>query len=630
MKQRIWNAIEKEIALWRLGALPGLLVIGLVVLLRLTGSLQQAEWWALDHLLRARPEEPIDDRILIVGIDEADIRQVGVYPIPDQKISALIETLETYDPATIGIDLVRDIPIPPGQEQLAQTFRTHDNVIAIEKVLPDDSGNTIGSMPGLTEAQVGFADVVLDQDSALRRSLLATPTEAGDYKFSLALRLAEIYLADRGCGLANGIRDSAALRFCSVELTRFRANAGGYVRADDRGNQILLNYRTGEQPFRVVSMTEVLQGNVETDWIRDRIVLIGVTATTGRDMVKSAAVDRSISGLIYGIESHAHVISQIVSAVLDQRPLLRVWTEGWEYLWIITWGVIGILFGRIFSSPAQTLLGLGIATAGLMGLCYVAMIAGWWLPLVPTLLVLNLNSVGLTAALFYRHQQSLQARIQDRQLVIDQTFDAIHNGPLQTLAHLLRKTQDSTPVEMFRSDLEQLNRELRSVYESVRQETLPQHETLYLCHDTQLNLQYATHELLHEVYRTTLTRGFPEFKTIKVKVVSFENIDQRPFSLETKRGLCRFLEEALCNAGKYAIGMTRLEVTCKTENGKILIRVADNGTGKHLPFNQQGGQGTQQAKKLARQLGGQFHRSPHSPQGTICELTFPVRKFWFS
>ena len=135
----------------------------------------------------------------------------------------------------------------------------------------------------------------------------------------------------------------------------------------------------------------------------------------------------------------AHAVSQIVSAVLDRRPLLQSWSEGWEYVWIVVWGLLGLSLGRFIQSPALLLLGLGLASASLISISYGALLWGWWLPVVPALLVLVLNGAGLTAALFYRYKQALQARVSDRQLIIDHTFNAIHNGPLQTLAQLMRQ-----------------------------------------------------------------------------------------------------------------------------------------------------------------------------------------------
>lgn len=629
MNSKVWRIIQREWAIWRVGALPGLLVIALIVMLRLTGSLQLLEWWVLDYFLKSRPAEPIDERILLVEIDAQDVQAIGTYPIPDADLATLFETLQRYQPRAIGLDIVRDLSVPPGHDQLMQQFRNHQNIIGIEKALAYDGGNTIAPPPDLPPEQVGFADTVLDPDSALRRSLLATHTLEGDYKISFALRLAMLYLADEGYYLANGIRDPAAMRFGETELSWVFPNSGGYVNADAGGEQILINYRSGKQPFRIVAMQDVLQGTVPVDWIRDRVILIGLTSGSG-DSVRSSAVESGHSGLLYGVETHAHVVSQIVSAVLDDRPLLTGWAEGWEYLWIVGWGMVGILFSRLLPSPGKTLLGLGVASLLLVGICYGLLLLGWWVPVVPALGVLVLNSAGLTTAMFYRYQQTLKARIADRQFVIEQTFDAIHNGPLQTLARLLRDSQDQTIArETLYTNLKHLNQELRAVYEAIQQETLAQRDSLYLHEGAKLELQAPTHELLHEVYRATLNRDFPCFKTLKVKVVAFEDIDRRSLSPEQKRGLCRFLEEALCNAGKYATGMTRLEVICRPEKEHNVIRVIDNGSGVNPATHSHSGRGTQQAMNMARQLRGTFRRIAQSPQGTRCELTYPIAKGWF-
>lgn len=55
---------------------------------RMTGSLQVLEWMAFDQVLRLRPVESIESKILIVGIDENDIKTVGQYPIPDRTLES--------------------------------------------------------------------------------------------------------------------------------------------------------------------------------------------------------------------------------------------------------------------------------------------------------------------------------------------------------------------------------------------------------------------------------------------------------------------------------------------------------------------------------------------------------------
>jgi CHASE2 domain-containing sensor protein len=633
MNHKHWERIRNEIAIWRIGALPGILVIGLVVLLRLMGTLQLSEWWMLDFFLRSRSPEPADERILIVGIDEADI-QLNEYPVSDGTLAELIEELQTHEPRVIGLDIIRDLPVEPGHEQLNQVFQAQ-NVIGIE-ALPDANGHAVSPPPGLPPEQIGFADVFSDADGALRRSLLdivlpETESNEAEYKFSLALLLAEAYLAEEGIAIENGRRDPNAIRFDTVEIPYLQPNSGGYVNADTDGNQTLIHYRSGDVPFRQVSMTDVLSGNVPEDWIRDRIILIGSTAISLGDLkLAPALANDDNAGLTYGVKIHAHITSQIISAVLDDRPLLNTWANGWDYGWIIAWGLLGILFSRVLASPFKTLLALGIASALLFIICFTALMAGWWLPIVPALGVLILNSAGLTAALFYRHQQDLQAKIHDRQSVIEQTFDAIHNGPLQTLAGIMRCcSEESYSRDQLYAELQTLNHDLRTVYDAIRQETLTPDGHFYLCNGEQLDLQHPTHELLHAVYRATLNRPFPSFEHLKVKVVNFQPIDARMLSTDQKRGLCRFLEEALCNAGKYAKEMTRLAVTCKPQAGKILIRVADNGAGLTHATSPSSGRGTHQAMLLAKQLNGSFRRIPNSPQGTLCELTYPIAKPWF-
>lgn len=638
--KNIGESLGRELAVWRVGALPGLLVIALVVAVRLVGGLQFFERFALDYLLRLRFPEPTDERILVVGINEQDIRQLG-YPISDQTLATLLQSLERYQPSVIGLDIFRDMPMEPGHAGLVNVFRTNQNIIGIEKILDSQTSLSINPPPALPADQIGFVDAVLDTDGYLRRSLLGATDANEQYKFSLTLRLAERYLATHGVTLTNGIRDPVAMRFGNVELTRFQANTGGYVGADAGGNQILINFRSGAEPFHQVSMQEVLTGQVPADWIRDRVVLVGYTALSVKDTVSSVTASRTNPGLVFGVEIQAHAVSQIVSAVLDGRALLQVWPEGWEYFWIIVWGGIGISLGRFIRSPFKLLLGLGVAVAILISICYGLLLLSWWVPLVPALLVLMLNGTGLTAALFYQHTQDLKARLHDRQLAIDETFDAIHNGPLQTLAQLLRNTQDQAlSTEQLHTDLARLNRELRAVYDTVQIETLADGKTFYLNSDLKLNLDHPMHEVLYEVYTHTLSRDLPCFKTLKLKVTTFDEMDERFLRIEQKRGLCRFLEEALCNVGKHAAGVTRLDVVCKQEKNQNVICVIDNGIPDVMPDESQrfvAGRGTQQARELARQLGGTFQRNPveklaspsASVQGTVCQLTWSVSKPWF-
>jgi CHASE2 domain-containing sensor protein len=622
----IWSKIRKEFTIWSAGTRPGIVAIGLIVLVRLSGALQLIEWVTFDSFLRLRSSEPIDRRIVIVGIDEADIQRIGNYPIPDHEIAKLLRTLQKYQPRVIGLDIVRDLPVEPGHDELVATFKDIKNLIVVEKVIPI----SIKPPPDFLPEQIGFIDYLSDDDGKVRRALLGinTPKNEEKYAFSLPLRLAETYLKAEGIKLSNGIHDREAMRFGSTELPRFLPNSGGYAGVDDFGIQILLNYRNGRERFRTLSLgdindIEAAQGN--SDVLRDifgsRIVLIGKTAPSIKDFINTSAIaNLQPPGKIYGVEFHAHVTSQIVSAVLDKRPVFKTWSQGWEYLWIVAWGVLAIYLGRLTQSPLKNLVYVAAASLGLVGISYAFIVGGWWIPVAPALLVLVINGAILNT--FYQYDRFLRFQIEIRQHTIERTFVIIHNGPLQTLANILRHVQDQDlePNRLL-EELKNLNWEIREVGEYLKLEALDRKESLRLGSGLILDLKIPIRDLLYEVYSHTLQRNFPCFKTLKVKAYSFEPIEEQYLSLEQKRELCQFLEEALCNVGKHAKKLTRLSATGKENKGWYTLSIKDNGSSICSSYE---GRGTKQCLNIAKKLKGKFKRICLGEKGTLCELTWPI------
>lgn len=639
MQADIWKKIKQRTKIWREVILPGALIVGLVVLARLAGILQIYELMIFDDFMRLRPPEPAEQRVVIVGIDEADLNAVGGFPVPDRNLAQLLLMLQDYQPRVIGLDIFRDIPVSPDRSLLAQALKTIPNIIGIEVALNQDEALNVKPPPELPSNRIGFADFILDFDSKLRRSLLASKTWEGQLKYSLALHLAKAYLSAEEIPFQHGTHSQDPIRFGSTKLPRFLTNSGGYVQADANGNQILLNFCSSSQPFRTLSLRDIYNRNFEPSWIRDRLVIIGMMASSIKDSFLSSAVkstqvssefrnNSSSNQFIYGVEIHAHAASQIISAVLDKRPLLRAWSDIGEYLWIVLWGLLGVLLGPILQSPWKTFLSLGIASVALFGISYLLLIWGWWIPVVPTWLALC--GAGLTTSFFDR---DLRFELEQRRLTIERTYDAVHNGPLQHLAVLLRSTDDNnlSPTQL-REQLQELNQELRSIYESMRQEVLTQSDSLYLQENLVLDLQTPIHELLYQVYDHTLDREFQGFTTIRTYIPpNFQPLENLRLTASQKRGLCLFLQEALCNVGKHAIGATRLDVICTEEAGQYHLRIIDNGVGITASANSSSeNQGTKQAQELAKQLRGTFQRKSHSPQGTICELTWPVSRIWLT
>lgn len=625
----IWRKIKKELAIWRTGALPGFAVLAIVIIARLNGLLQPLELMALDNFLRLRPAEPMDDRITIIGITESDIKRANTYPIPDKEIATLIKKVQKYQPRVIGLDLVRNLPVEPGHKELVDVFKQSKNLITIEKALPDP----YAPPPNVPGNRVGFIDAIPDKDGNYRHILLGTPPlqKDQDYKFSLPLRLAVAYLSSEGISLKNGTRDPNTMRFGSVEIPRILLNTGGYVGIDTGGLKTLLNWRSGKEPFRVISLNDIKTNKFQPEWLRERIVLIGMTASSVPDYINTRAVTglkadgqifRLPDGLLFGVQFHAHASSQIISAVLNGRPLIRVWSDEWEYLWIVVWGLIPIIIGRLTQSVFKNLFAVGVTSLSLMGGSYLLLIWGWWISVAPSLLILCINSVGLSAFAFYQRDRALQTQIDERQRTIDQAFTLIHNGPLQTLATALRCVQDKNLLqEKLHCQLQNLDMEIRAIGEHLKSEALNQESSLLLGSGLKLDLKLSIHELFYEVYTSTLKRDLPNFQNLKVKTRSFDPIEEEYLSIEQKRELCQFLEESVCNVGKHALGAKRIEATGKENKGWYTLSIKDNGCGICSDLENKG---TKQARNLARKLGGDFDRDRVPPRGTLCKLTWPL------
>jgi two-component sensor histidine kinase len=492
----------------------------------------------------------------------------------------------------------------------------------------------------LPEAQIGFADANLDDDGFLRRSLLADDDAQGNYRFSLTTRLIEQYLAPEGITLENGIRDLETMRFSTAEIPRFQPSTGGYVRTNNGGNQTLINFRAGKTPFEKISYQTLMAEQVDPALLQDRVVLVGYTAESVKDFVSSLAVTSDSPSLIPGVEVQAHAVSQVLSALYDGRPFIKALPDGLEYLLILAAGLLGMALAQRRTNPALHLLVIIMLGAGWLLICYSLLVASWWLPVIPVAAAFLLNAVALYP--FYQFQFQLRSQLNERQQLIDWTYNTIHNGPLQIAANMLKTWPENqvAPVAT-RQELQMLNQELRDIYEAMRQEMLMPSGQLVMAGRRTVDLDVPLHELLYETYKATLERRSAFFTPI-LQITDFKPMVDNNLTIEQKRDLARFLEEALINVFKYAKGTTRLMVTCSQADKNNIIQVIDNHVqdlqnkdlqskelqNKDLKRNPQklkGGYGTQQAQRLASQLGGQFERAAITPSGIRCELRWPVQ-----
>lgn len=376
----------------------GLGITGFVLLLRCTGILQTWEWNLLDSFFRWQISNTIEPRIVVVTIDERDLKTLRQFPISDRILAKAIKRIEQHRPKAIALDIYRDFSVPSKSQDLEQLLNSTSNLYVVEKVI----GESILPPSNIDRNQVGFADQVVDSDGTIRRALLSIDGKDNQSRYSLGTKLALHYLQDRQIKFKPLSHDRYQLG--KAIFHRFTANSGGYVGADAGGYQTLLNYWGTESNFRQYSLTEVLNDQLTTENIRDHLVFIGSTAES-IDHTFSTPYSQNwfhSPSEIYGVFIHANITSQIINAALNDRPLLYTYNKFLESLWILFWGCIGVIllwyrrtYKKMFSIliPTSTIL---IIT------CYLAFKSGWWLPLVPALLTLI---VTVITAMIVRNKQ---------------------------------------------------------------------------------------------------------------------------------------------------------------------------------------------------------------------------------
>lgn len=373
--------------------------------IRQLGLLQPLELQAFDQLLQLRSPEGPDPRLLVVTITAADIQAQNQEPrrgsLSDRSLNRLLEKLEQYQPRAIGLDIYRDYAVGSNHQNLATRMQQTAHLVGVCKVSdPEASDPGIKPPPEVSADRLGFSDVLTDPDGILRRQLLTQTTEdpaspcTAPYAFSV--QLAARYLAAEGV-LAK-VTSEGYLQFGNTVFTPLEARPGVYRQADTWGDQVLLNYRSSRSLQNIapqITLTQVLRGQINPSLVKDRIVLIGVTDRSSYPDYLPTPFGQQPGQEMPGVLVQAQMVSQILSAVLDQRPLLWFWPQWGDVLWIWGWSLVGGILAWRFCSLLHLGLVVGVTLGALYGLCLGIITQSGWVPLVPSALALVATSSGV-------------------------------------------------------------------------------------------------------------------------------------------------------------------------------------------------------------------------------------------
>ncbi|ARV59407.1 sensor protein Chase2 [Nostocales cyanobacterium HT-58-2] len=379
--------------------LSSVMMTALVCGLRFLGLLQTTELQVFDQMMRLRPlilHELPDPRLLIVAIDDDDIeaqRQKGEdvngKSISDISLNKLLEKLHQHQPRAIGLDLYRDFKAQypdlilrlEKTENLIGLCKHSDTVTPVKGIAPP---------PEIPTQHLGFSDFIHDPDWVVRRNLLFMKPEPISpcpalYAFSTQLALRYLFAAK---GIQPKFTNTGNLQLGSTVFPHLGSRTGGYQTIDANGGQILLNYRSSQNIAEQVTLTQLLSDQVNPSAIKDRIVLIGVVAKGESRDYWATPYENQFDKQMPGVIVQAHMVSQLLSTVLDKRPLLQVWSLWAEIIWISGWSLVGgVLALRVRLLPRLALF-VCLSCGFLWVLCFSLLIQAYWVPFIPSALAL--------------------------------------------------------------------------------------------------------------------------------------------------------------------------------------------------------------------------------------------------
>lgn len=340
--------------------------------------IQRAESLVYDIRLNAtlHAAAPVDDRIVIVTIDEKSLERQGHWPWPRDRLALMTDRLLGDGAAVIGFDvmfaeaednsarrLLKEIgdDHPSLREEIAALTDNvdHDHVFAHSlqdgdivlgytfrndlaaksgrlprplAIIPGGSKSMITAMPSYTgnlpllqEAarRGGFVTTLPDSDGILRRSPFLM--RYGNHLYgSLSLEMARLfYLLDDVKINMVKIGDRNAVESISLGSTTIPTDGAG---------RVIIPFRGASPAFRYVSATDVLSGDFAPGLFENKIVLVGATALGLSDLVATP-----VQNVYPGVEVHA----SLLQGILDNRfPVEPSWARGANLSVMLITGVL--------------------------------------------------------------------------------------------------------------------------------------------------------------------------------------------------------------------------------------------------------------------------------------------------
>jgi len=435
--------LKQHIVRIALGLLVTLVFLGHAAKLYQIGFIAQLDNIIYDYRLRLTMPGTVDDRIVILDIDERSLssRALGRWPWGRDKIAALLQKLfDKYGVVIVGFDVVFAEPDEssglPVLERLAKTrlkevgpfqsalnelrpeldhdalfakflkgrpvvlgyyFNSEENAAesgAIpEPVLPAGTfaGRRIafttwkgygGNLPEFqaNAANAGHFNPLVDDDGVLRRVPMLEEFK-GRYYEAFSLAIARVLL-----NYPKVVPGFPPERFINKDYAGLEWLEVGPLRIPvDENVSALVPYRGPGRSFPYISLADVWFDRVPVEKLKGKIALIGATAQGLFDLRSTP-----VAKVYPGVEMHANLVAGMLDGKLKQKP---PYVLGAEVVLLIIGGIVLSILVPFLSPLRATLVSL-VALLLITGLNLVV----WtWVNLVLPLAASLLMTVALFA-----------------------------------------------------------------------------------------------------------------------------------------------------------------------------------------------------------------------------------------
>ncbi len=248
-----------------------------------------------------RGEREVTDSIVIIGIDDSSIEELGNFPWDRRIYKTLIDRLGSY-PKVIAFDLYFDIKSNKDSDKVFSELLRNDDRIIIAAFYTITNNPKFGSIKRLflpldifsRYSKVGLVNHEYDNDGFIRRfSLRENVFDANWYSFPLLV----------------------VCKFLDTTPEEYLRNVANIFNEDDK---ILINYRGGPYLYPYFSFVDIINGNFDPTVFKDKIALIGATTEALHDtyFVPFSGYVRKGSrvrlGRMPGVEIHANSIGTLL------------------------------------------------------------------------------------------------------------------------------------------------------------------------------------------------------------------------------------------------------------------------------------------------------------------------------